>query len=58
VLIGDSITHFWGDNQQRSSGRPANGKTPGGHASTGEQLSNGPLSWASLFGGRRVMNLG
>ena len=39
VLIGDSITHFWG-------GEPRAG------------IANGPKSWATAFGSRRVLNLG
>ena len=39
VLIGDSITHFWG-------GEPRG------------PVTNGPQSWARLFGHRRVLNLG
>lgn len=39
VLIGNSITHFWG------------GEPKVGH-------SNGPQTWASLFGSYHVLNLG
>jgi len=46
VLIGNSITHFWG-------GEPllkfADGKL---------RIPNGPNTWASLFGNYRVLNLG
>lgn len=41
VLIGDSITHFWG------------GKPDGGRIG-----NRGTESWESLFGKRRVLNLG
>lgn len=41
VLIGDSITHFWG-------GRPEAGKSG----------NRGTETWQSLFGSRRVLNLG
>ena len=41
VLIGDSITHFWG-------GEP-----------DGARMGNrGRESWAAIFGGRKVLNLG
>ncbi|HKG07213.1 MAG TPA: GDSL-type esterase/lipase family protein, partial [Pedobacter sp.] len=46
VLIGNSITHFWG-------GVPAlvdNAGKP--------RKPNGPSAWDSVFGGRRVLNLG
>lgn len=39
VLIGDSITHFWG-------GEPKS------------DIANGPKAWNSVFGDRRVLNLG
>jgi lysophospholipase L1-like esterase len=39
VLIGNSITHFWG-------GLPK------------ARNSNGPVTWASLFGSYRVLNMG
>ncbi len=39
VLIGDSITHFWGGEPKSVNPR-------------------GPKAWASVFGGRRVLNLG
>ena len=46
VLIGNSITHFWG-------GEPAlkfkDGKP---------RMPNGPKAWASAFGKNRVLNLG
>ncbi|MES2598090.1 MAG: GDSL-type esterase/lipase family protein [Verrucomicrobiota bacterium] len=41
VLIGDSITHFWG-------GRPDGGRIG----------NRGTETWESLFGKRRVLNLG
>lgn len=41
VLVGDSITHFWG-------GEPA---SPGLKA-------RGPAAWESVFGGKKVLNLG
>jgi lysophospholipase L1-like esterase len=41
VLVGDSITHFWG-------GEPA---TPG-------LKPRGPAAWESVFGGKKVLNLG
>ena len=41
VLIGDSITHFWG-------GQPDGGKMG----------NRGTETWQSLFGSRRVLNLG
>lgn len=46
VLIGDSITHFWGG---RPTIRYADG-TP--------RKPNGPRSWDSVFAGHRVLNLG
>ncbi len=46
VLIGNSITHFWGGLPQV---RNADGKP---------RLPNGPKTWASLFGKYRVLNLG
>jgi lysophospholipase L1-like esterase len=39
VLIGDSITHFWGGEPKAS-------------------IVRGAKAWASVFGGRRVLNLG
>jgi len=46
VLIGNSITHFWGGVPalRYSDGRP--------------RQPNGPHSWDSLFGRHRVLNLG
>jgi lysophospholipase L1-like esterase len=41
VLVGDSITHFWG-------GEPA---SPG-------LKPRGPAAWESVFGGKKVLNLG
>ena len=41
VLIGDSITHFWG-----------------GEPDGGRMGNRGRESWAALFGGRKVLNLG
>lgn len=41
VLIGDSITHFWG-----------------GQPDAGKMGNRGTESWQSLFGQRRVLNLG
>lgn len=46
VLIGNSITHFWGGLPQL---KYADGKL---------RLPNGPNAWASVFGNRRVLNLG
>ena len=47
VLIGNSITHFWGGRYpafKDAQGRPA--------------VPNGPKAWDSLFGATRVLNLG
>ena len=46
VLIGNSITHFWGGEPalKYSDGRP--------------RKPNGPNAWASAFGNHRVLNLG
>ena len=46
VLIGNSITHFWGGEPKvrNADGSP---RTP-----------NGPKTWVSLFGNFRVLNLG
>jgi lysophospholipase L1-like esterase/acetyl esterase/lipase len=46
VLIGNSITHFWGGEPKLkyADGKPRN--------------PNGPNSWASIFGNYRVLNLG
>jgi len=46
VLIGNSITHFWGGLPKlvNMDGTP--------------REPNGPKSWASVFGNRRVLNLG
>jgi lysophospholipase L1-like esterase len=46
VLIGNSITHFWGGLPQL---KYADGKL---------REPNGPNSWASVFGNSRVLNLG
>lgn len=46
VLIGNSITHFWGGLPQL---RYADGKL---------RAPNGPNSWASVFAQHRVLNLG
>jgi len=46
VLIGNSITHFWGGLPQL---KYADGKL---------RQPNGPNAWASVFGNRRVLNLG
>jgi len=46
VLIGNSITHFWGGEPKLKS---ADGKP---------RIPNGPTTWASLFGNYRVLNLG
>ena len=46
VLIGNSITHFWGGEPQV---RNADGSP---------RIPNGPKTWASLFGNFRVLNLG
>jgi len=46
VLIGNSITHFWGGEPKLkyADGKPRN--------------PNGPNAWASIFGNYRVLNLG
>jgi lysophospholipase L1-like esterase len=46
VLIGNSITHFWGG---EPSLKYADGKP---------RKPNGPNAWASVFANRRVLNLG
>jgi len=46
VLIGNSITHFWGGLPQL---KYANGQL---------RIPNGPKTWDSLFGPYRVLNLG
>jgi len=46
VLIGNSITHFWGGYPAL---KDANGQP---------RKSNGPQSWTGLFGPYRVLNLG
>lgn len=46
VLIGNSITHFWG-------GLPALKNADGSL-----RQPNGPKAWASVFGNRAVLNLG
>ena len=46
VLIGNSITHFWGGEPKLKS---ADGKP---------RIPNGPKAWASAFGNYRVLNLG
>ncbi len=46
VLIGNSITHYWG-------GEPLLKNTEGKL-----RASNGPKAWASVFGNYRVLNLG
>jgi len=46
VLIGNSITHFWGGEPQL---KYADGKL---------RKPNGPNAWASVFANRRVLNLG
>jgi lysophospholipase L1-like esterase len=46
VLIGNSITHFWGGEPQL---KYADGKP---------RKPNGPNAWASVFANRRVLNLG
>jgi lysophospholipase L1-like esterase len=46
LLIGDSITHFWGGSPQR---KYANGEL---------RAPNGPESWNKLFGRYRVLNIG
>lgn len=46
VLIGNSITHFWGGEPQL---KDINDKA---------RKANGPNSWAALFGQYRVLNLG
>lgn len=46
VLIGNSITHFWGGEPRRKS---QNGTL---------QTPNGPETWNALFKGHRVLNLG
>ncbi len=47
VLIGNSITHFWGGNYPTL--KYADGKS---------RKPNGPNSWKSTFGNHRVLNLG
>lgn len=46
VLIGNSITHFWGGEPRliNADGKP--------------RKPNGPNAWASVFANRRVLNLG
>ncbi len=46
VLIGNSITHFWGGEPRliNAGGKP--------------RKPNGPNAWASVFANRRVLNLG
>jgi len=46
VLIGNSITHFWGGEPRL---KYADGRS---------RIPNGPNTWASLFGNYRVLNLG
>ena len=46
VLIGNSITHFWGGEPKL---KYADGKP---------RIPNGPKTWDSLFGNYRVLNLG
>jgi len=46
VLIGNSITHFWGGEPKL---KYADGKA---------RMPNGPNAWASIFGNYRVLNLG
>ncbi|EHQ25966.1 GDSL-type esterase/lipase family protein [Mucilaginibacter paludis] len=46
VLIGNSITHFWGGEPKLK------------HADGTPRKPNGPNSWAGLFGQYRVLNLG
>lgn len=46
VMLGNSITHFWG-------GLPAVRNADGSL-----RKPNGPRAWASLFDGKRVLNLG
>jgi len=46
VLIGNSITHFWGGEPRL---KYADGKS---------RNPNGPKAWASIFGNYRVLNLG
>lgn len=46
VLIGNSITHFWGGEPKL---KYADGKP---------RKPNGPNAWASVFGNHRVLNLG
>ncbi len=46
VLIGNSITHFWGGEPKL---KYADGKS---------RKPNGPNAWASVFGNHRVLNLG
>ena len=43
VMLGDSITHFWG-------GEPTGGRTTG--------RNTAPAQWDRVFAGRRVVNLG
>ena len=46
VLIGNSITHFWGGEPRRRDNKGA------------YRASNGPQAWSSVFENRRVLNLG
>jgi lysophospholipase L1-like esterase len=46
ILIGNSITHFWGGEPKL---RYSDGKL---------RIPNGPKTWDSLFSGYRVLNLG
>jgi len=46
VLIGNSITHFWGGEPQLK------------YADGTPRVPNGPKAWASAFGNHRVLNLG
>lgn len=46
VLIGNSITHFWGGEPKLK------------YADDIPRIPNGPKSWDSLFGNYRVLNLG
>ncbi|RKD92224.1 GDSL-type esterase/lipase family protein [Mangrovibacterium diazotrophicum] len=47
VLIGNSITHFWGGQYP-----------PLKYADGAARKPNGPNSWEATFGGHRVLNLG
>ena len=47
ILIGNSITHFWGGNYP-----------PLKNVDGAPREANGPISWEATFGNHRVLNLG